>query len=55
VICKLGYAIPYDKSRLEWPCHVCDETDCEESLRFEGWPDDDDDDGEIGELENEGL
>jgi hypothetical protein len=49
MICKLGYAIHWDRGILDRPCHVCAETDCEESLNFDGWGDDDEDPIELGE------
>jgi hypothetical protein len=46
MICKLGYNIHWDWNVLDLPCHVCGEADCEESLMFKGWDDDDEEETE---------
>jgi hypothetical protein len=47
MICKLGYNIDWDKGILDRPCHVCGEADCEENSRFNGWEDEEDEEGLI--------
>jgi hypothetical protein len=44
--CKLGYFIDCEKNHLDRPCSVCGETDCEESINFEGWGNDEENDDE---------
>jgi hypothetical protein len=44
MLCKLGHNIDFARNSINRECYVCIEEDCEESIKFQGGDDYEDED-----------